>query len=946
VVRALSLALTFATGASGLVYEVAWQRYLATLLGSHSEATAAVLAIFLGGLSVGYSLFGAATTRLVERARRANRPPRLLLFYGAVEASIGVYALVFPWLFEGAQAVSALVPHGTSGAGFAFDVLIAALLIGPPSVLMGGTIPILTQALARGLEDSTRLHAFVYAFNTAGAFLGALAAGFVLVPWLGLVRLMYAVAAVNIAAGTSFAALELRGRAAAGTPPPPDTGSPRVAHFASYAAVALLGGFAMMGLQTVVIRVGALALGSSPFTFSMVVAVFVLCIALGSFGVSRLRRPGSAHLLANQVALAALAAGLYLVLPYSPYGAHLARGIFQSVGAAFYPYWVSVFLGLLAFVGPVAVLSGASLPLLFHHLRRQVGELGGIAGSLYSWNTVGSLLGALLCGYALLFWLDLHHVYRIAVAALVVAAGLLALRVRPEWRTITAIVTAAALAGVALLAPWNPGYLTVGLFRSREYVKGVGQAPRRFMDSRSTKRAISFNDDDPVSTVTVLDQNANGRLASRSLMNNGKSDGSTRGDYPTMGLTALIPALLSDGLEKVCVIGFGTGVSAGELMALDGTRSVTVAEISPAVMKAAPLFDPFNLVASRNPKLEVVVSDAYRALIRSDETYDLIVSEPSNPWVSGVEMVYTKEFLEVAKTHLAPGGVYAQWMHQYETDDESVQLVLRTYNSVFDHTAVWYTLLADLLILGINDPDTALDVDRIAQRAALPDFAAGLKRSGIESPEALFAHELLPLGVIRAAALEGPLHTILHPRLNHQAVHGFFLGKQAELPFTGFGRPAAVGRENSLLLRRMARYKGKPPVEVRKAIADQVCKSRQYLCVSHVAHWMAEAPGSDDLEDALKQVEAWERRQEKRGAAQALEDARTLLLANGDKSSVSPEVARRASQVFRDYYTHGAPLDPSNLDAVWGRCSDSLQSHACAEGRRRAKRLTEEGKAK
>jgi spermidine synthase len=945
-VRALSLALTFATGASGLVYEVAWQRYLATLLGSHSEATAAVLAIFLGGLSVGYSLFGTATARRVERARRAERPPRLLVFYGAVEAGIGIYALLFPWLFEGAQAVSALVPHGTSGAGFAFDVLIAALLIGPPSVLMGGTIPILTQALARGLDDSTRLHAFVYAFNTAGAFLGALAAGFVLVPWLGLVNLMYAVAAVNIAAGTAFAALELRGPAAAGTPPAPDTGSPRVAHFASYAAVALLGGFAMMGLQTVVIRVGALALGSSPFTFSMVVAVFVLCIALGSFGVSRLRRPGSTHLLGNQVALAALAAGLYLLLPYSPYGAHLTRGIFQSVDAAFYPYWASVFLGLLVFVGPVAVLSGASLPLLFHHLRRQVGELGAVAGSLYSWNTVGSLLGALLCGYALLFWLDLHHVYRIAVGALVLAAGLLAIRVRPEWVPVTAILTVAALAGVALLAPWNPGYLTVGLFRSREYVKGVGQAPRRFMDGRSTKRAISFNDDDPVSTVTVLDQRNEGRLLSRSLMNNGKSDGSTRGDYPTMGLTALIPALLADKREKVFVVGFGTGVSAGELMALEGTRSVTVAEISPAVTKAAPLFDPFNQGASRNPKLEVVVSDAYRALLRSGETYDLIVSEPSNPWVTGVELVYTKEFLEAVKSHLDAGGVYAQWMHQYETDDESVELVLRTYDAVFDHTSVWYTLLADLLIVGIKNPDSALDVDRIAERAALPDFAAGLKRSGVESVEALLAHELLPLGVIRAAALEGPLHTILHPRLNHQALHGFFLGKQAELPFTGFGRAAAVGRENSLLLRRLARYDGKPPVEVRKAIADQVCKSRQSLCVSHVARWMAEAPGSDDLENAVDQVEAWDRREEKRGAAQALQAARGLLLANGDRSSVSPEVARRASQTFREYYTHGAPLDPQQLDAVWARCSDSLQSHACAEGRRRARRLTEEGRTK
>ena len=674
----------------------------------------------------------------------------------------------------------------------------------------------------------------------------------------------------------------------------------------------------------------------------MVVAVFVLCIALGSFAVSALPRLGAAHLLANQIALAALAAGLYVLLPYAPYGAHLTRGIFQSVAGAFYPYWAAVFLGLLVFVGPVAVLSGASLPLLFHHLRRQVGELGAVAGSLYSWNTVGSLLGALLAGYALLFWLDLHHVYRIAVAALVLAAGLLTIRVRPEWRGAAAIVTVASLAGTALLAPWDPGYLTVGLFRSREFVKGVEAGPRRFMTRRSTNRAISFYDDDPVSTVTVLDQRSEGRLNSRSLLNNGKSDGSTRGDYATMGLTALIPALLADRSDKVFVVGFGTGVSAGELMALDGTRSVTVAEISPAVIEASPLFDVFNQAASRNPKLEVVVSDAYRALLRSGETYDLIVSEPSNPWVSGVEMVYTKEFLEVVKSHLAPGGVYAQWMHQYETDDESVELVLRTYDAVFDHTAVWYTLLADVLLVGINDPESALDVDRIAARAALPDFAAGLRRSGVGSVEALLAHELLPLGVIRAAGLKGPLHTILQPRLNHQAVHGFFLGKQAELPFTGFGRAAQVGRENSLLRRWLERYGGKPPVAVRKEIADQVCQSREDLCVPWVARWMAEAPDSKEREAAVSQVRGWGRRETK-GSAQALEDVRDLLLSAGGKQGVSPEVARRVSQAYRDYYVHGAPFDPARLDAVWGRCSDSLQSHACAEGRRRAHKLTEQG---
>src|SRR5262245_49126622 len=185
-IRFAALLLTVMTGFTGLVYEVAWEKYLATLLGSHSEATAAILAIFLGGLSLGYFLFGRVTRRLIERSATEPQTVSLLFVYGLVEAAIGIWALLFHFSFKAITALSFAVPHASAGPGFAFDVVLAALLIGVPTVLMGGTIPILTQALSRDLKDATRFHAFVYAFNTVGAFAGALAAGFVLIPWFGL----------------------------------------------------------------------------------------------------------------------------------------------------------------------------------------------------------------------------------------------------------------------------------------------------------------------------------------------------------------------------------------------------------------------------------------------------------------------------------------------------------------------------------------------------------------------------------------------------------------------------------------------------------------------------------------------------------------------------------------------------------------------------------------
>ena len=172
-VRGVALVLTVLTGFTGLVYQVAWQKYVAVLLGSHSEATAAVLGIFLGGLSYGYLLFGKVSRRLIERAKARGSAPRLLFSYGLVEAGIGLWALLFPLLFQLVQRVSLALPHGSEAVGFFVDVLLTALLIGPPTILMGGTIPLLTQGLSKGLEDATRFHAFVYAFNTAGAFADA-----------------------------------------------------------------------------------------------------------------------------------------------------------------------------------------------------------------------------------------------------------------------------------------------------------------------------------------------------------------------------------------------------------------------------------------------------------------------------------------------------------------------------------------------------------------------------------------------------------------------------------------------------------------------------------------------------------------------------------------------------------------------------------------------------
>ena len=161
--------------------------------------------------------------------------------------------------------------------------------------------------------------------------------------------------------------------------------------------------------------------------------------------------------------------------------------------------------------------------------------------------------------------------------------------------------------------------------------------------------------------------------------------------------------------------------------------------------------------------------------------YDVIISEPSNPWVVGVEMLYSREFLEAARERLTPGGVYAQWFHAYESDPEVVALVLRTYASVFPHISVWYTLGADLLLLGFNQVDRALDVEALEERFARGDFAAGFARAGIENFAQLAAHELLPLGTLQALEQPGEIHSLRHPLLSYRAARAFFRGRMGSL---------------------------------------------------------------------------------------------------------------------------------------------------------------------
>ena len=514
------------------------------------------------------------------------------------------------------------------------------------------------------------------------------------------------------------------------------------------------------------------------------------------------------------------------------------------------------------------------------------------------------------------------------------------LRSLDAGRLAPALILLSTLGAIALLPAWDADRLSAGLFRSRKRLPETFRAPQALYRSQLTGE-LRFYDDDPVASIAVKAYRGGKKKGSLAIVSNGKSDSAIPGDYVTTSLLALVPALMAREPARAFVVGYGTGVTVGELCALKETREVVVAEISPAVIAASPLFDRGNQQASKQPKLRVVRSDAYRALLRDEGKFDLIVSEPSNPWVTGIEMLYSREFLEAARDHLTPGGVHAQWFHTYETDSDTVALVLRTYKSVFEHAAVWFTVGSDLLLIGMRDPATATDLDRLARRFERPDFQAGFARARIPSFPALLGHEILPVGVLAATPLPGEIHTLLHPRLSNLAARAFFVGDFGILPPTLEPAAAEVGRRNSLLTRYTIEHGGALSEPERLRVVEETCRHGASECAPRLARWIVDVPNSPLRENLRSRIT----RNQTLARSVRLETVDQLVpLFDGAPGAppvkVTPADALRASELFAQLYDHNVPFSRKVLAKLWRLCeADPKQQAACFTARLTAERV-------
>ena len=771
--------LFFLSGATGLIYELLWVRVLYQSFGSTIQSVTTVVAAYMGGLGLGAWLFG----------RRADRTPRPAVLYGWLEIAIGVFGILSPlvlglahWMYLGTAGALAL--GGAASVALRFGLAALVLLI--PTTLMGGTLPVLTRALTgedRGLLKPSLGR--LYGLNTLGAMTGTALAGFFLIEFIGVRASLLATATVNLAIGVAAISLGRReGLADPGRQPGEDQVQPAPAardHLTTVALV-LLGvtAFAALLDEIAWTRVLIMIVGGSTYAFTLILLVFLLGIGLGSIIVARRSAPRLDTAASAALAQGITGIGAALLFVFFGFLPSYIIAVFQiaDLSAASRLLLMGIAVGAVVLLPAIGM--GMTFPLLTDLTARSAKARGEDVGAAYALNTIGSILGAVLTGFVLVVALGTQATLRVGLIANGIAAlalaGLAARGIAEasaeDRRIRVRVLTAGVFGTMTLLAAaaapgWSTRLIDLGptIYARQPMDKAARQ---RFLEHRGV-RQLSFREG-PNATVSVWEGETG-----RSLRVNGKVDASDRGDMDTQIMIGLAPVVARSGATSAFLIGQGTGVTTRVLATVPGMTRVKVVEIEPAVLQMDSFFLRVNDSVLARPNVHAVVDDARSALQLDRDRYDVIVSEPSNPWVAGIATLYTPEFFRIAKARLADDGVFCQWIQLYQLPLPIVAGIVRSLREVFPYVHVWFGGTADLVVLASPRP---ISYDRRwLERLLSPGgqlYTLGREWLNLESQDQYFGRMLLgDSGVSRLVMRATFDHTDDQPRLEFVAARRF-----------------------------------------------------------------------------------------------------------------------------------------------------------------------------
>lgn len=740
----------FLSGSTGLAYQVIWFKRFAHVWGSSSLAFASVSGSFLFGLGLGAYLFG----------RIADRIQRPLLWYGVCEIAIGLLALVIPQeiqaLVNASVSIYASIPEQPF-LRFLTQLVLTLLVTGPPCVLMGGTLPLLIRQLTARDGSLDQATGWLYAINTFGAATGCVLAGFWLLPEWGLSGTNSAAALLNLSIGLasiviSRATMQVRStRKADRTEPAPEiVAAPGVMGRVALAGVfiaATLSGLASLMLEMTWSRQLALVLGGSTYAYTSTLFVVLVGIALGSLvyhlGLRWIASYPWVSLAVVGLLVVWCLAGFQFLPELSRWAGRNRAARLTLFGNA----WLCVRAALVVEFVP-SLCMGILFPLLVHLTRQSAASVGRTVGDIYAWNTFGSIAGAALTAVLLFPTIGTAGAIALATACYaVVIFGMVAWQ--GVWGLAAGTVGAVLAAAIAIFIanhPHNPLETNVGMYMYGE----------NFLKDSVAQYDVQFFKEGASSNVLVC-KTKNVPVPSYSLRVNGKVDASDGLDMVTQAGLGYFPFFFNPSAKNVLVIGFGSGTTSGVCLLFPETK-VTCCEIEPFALEAAPNFKHVNhrpyekrrsellkaaaeLPADKRPapeeidkqaRFNVIFGDGRSTLQGSGQKFDIIISEPSNPWLAGVGNLFTKEFFRTAKEHLSDDGVLAQWIQTYNFTFSDYLTIVRTLKTEFPHCGmVSVANGADTILLASKKPlvpDKAALAKLHETIKTVPEMEADLKR--------------------------------------------------------------------------------------------------------------------------------------------------------------------------------------------------------------------------
>lgn len=713
--------LLFGSGLCALVYQTVWLREFRMIFGTSTAATAAVLAIFMAGLGVGSVVLGA----------RVDRRSRPLRFYAQLEFLIATAAALSPlllWLTRAAYLSLGGAESVGATAAIVIRLILSALVLALPTFLMGGTLPAAGRAIETDSDQGRRKLALVYGSNTLGAVVGVLISTFYLLEHLGNRHTLWVACGVNfLVAGAALALSRSQTSQEITTDVSceitPAEGPP--VRLVVVLIAAWLVGFVFFLMELVWYRMMTPLLGGTTFTFGLILAIALLGIGIGSCVYASWSERIQPTL--SGFALTCAEEALFIAAPFA-LGDRIAvlALLLRPLGAiGFHGHILAWTLVTAIVVLPASIVAGVQFPMLVGLLGKGRQNVGWHTGLAYGANTLGAITGSLAGGFGLLPAISATGAWKISALMLAAFGTVIWIICYRSVRQFRPLLAPIGLTIVAILLLFATGPTAAW----RQSPIGAGRGDESFVTSRNTKeewlrekrRYLVFQKDGIESCVGV--NNGSGIA----FLINGKPDGNAVLDGPTQVMLGLLGAILQPNATRSLVVGLGTGSTAGWLGAIPSMKQVDVIELERAVLQVAELSASVNRNVLSNPKVRIAIGDAREKLLTTREQYDLIVSEPSNPYRAGIASLYTKDYYEAAAQRIRRGGLFVQWVQAYEVDAPTIRSIYATFSSVFPVVETWQTHTQDLVFVGAKEA-IHYDADALRKRISEPPFAEALAK--------------------------------------------------------------------------------------------------------------------------------------------------------------------------------------------------------------------------